>query len=98
MIVTKRCHHGYPLGLFFYSPFFVRFYGSQAGIDGDNTAVWIVGELRVFHIAPVIDTAGQLTVMVEEIPLSFILHDGLVGGPAQHGLQDPALIGEGAVG
>ena len=36
--------------------------------------------------------------MVEQIPLSLILHDAVVGGPTNDGLQNDTLIGEGAVG
>ena len=35
--------------------------------------------------------------MIEQIPLSLILYDRVVGGPSNDGLQDNTLIGEGAV-
>lgn len=41
---------------------------------------------------------GRHAVVVEKIPLAFILHDTVMGGPADHRLQDDTLIGERTIG
>ena len=43
-----------------------------------------------------VDAIWQLAIMIEEIPLSVILQDGMVRSPAKHGFQNPSLISEGA--
>ena len=54
-------------------------------------------ELRVFYAALVRDAAGELAVVVEEIPVVANLHNGVVRRPAEHRLHDASLVGEGAV-
>ena len=44
------------------------------------------------------DTIGWRTVVMEEIPLTFVLHDGVVCGPAYDRLEDDSLIAEWSVG
>lgn len=41
---------------------------------------------------------GQGGVVVEEVPLAFVLTNGVVGGPANYWGEDYAAVGEGAVG
>jgi hypothetical protein len=46
----------------------------------------------------VCDIVRGYTVVIAEIPLSLILYDGMVSGPAYDGVEDDALIAEWAIG
>ena len=45
-------------------------------------------QLGILHSSPVIDPAGHLTVMVEQVPIAVVLNNGMLSGPSDHRLQD----------
>ena len=63
----------------------------EHGLDG---SVFIVENLGKLYVSTMIDTLGDLAVMVEEIPFSVIFDDRMVCGPADNGFKYAALIGK----
>src|SRR4051812_38276313 len=69
----------------------------EIGIDGFNRSIGAVLQFRRFDIAQVCLPARELRVVVEQIPLSFELHDRVVIRPTQYGLEDLPPDREGTV-
>ena len=66
-------------------------------LDGLNGAVGVVVELCHLEGTEPRLVVGWHAVVVEEVPLALELGNGMVCGPAHHGGEDDALIGEGAL-
>ena len=64
---------------------------------GLDVALGIDGEGEDLDAAEPGGVVGGDAVVVEEIPLTLVLHDAVMGGPSHDGLEDDALIGEGSV-
>ena len=60
-------------------------------LDG---AVLIIEETLHLQGAEVGDIVRGNAVVIEQIPLSLVLHNRVMGGPAYNGLKDDTLIGE----
>lgn len=75
-----------------------RFYPPLLRFKGQNLPLIIIKYLPDLHIPQVVDALAQLAVVMEEPPAALELDDGMVRGPAQHGLQDPPCVREGAEG
>ncbi|KAI9163634.1 Sn1-specific diacylglycerol lipase beta [Paramyrothecium foliicola] len=71
---------------------------SPARRRGLDLALVVVEDLLDLDGAQVVDALAELAVVVEEVGPALELDDGVVGGPAQDGLEDAAAIGEGAEG
>src|SRR5690606_15060210 len=58
-------------------------------LDG---AVWIVGKFAHLHRAQVGLASRQDAVVVEKVPLAFELHDRVMRGPADDGIEDTPAV------
>lgn len=62
-----------------------------------NAAVIKVRQLSYFHIAQMGLAAGELRVVIEQVPLVVVFYDGVVVGPAEYRGEHYAFVGVGAV-
>ena len=66
--------------------------------DSCYVSVTVNIKLRVFYASLMGNTAGKLTVVVENIPFVIDLQNGVVSGPAENRLHYAAFVGKGPVG
>jgi hypothetical protein len=68
---------------------------SEIRVDRLDRAVFVVRELDgLIHISQVVHAVRDLRVVIEQVRLAAHFHDGMMVGPAKHGHQDGALVGE----
>ena len=67
----------------------------QLWLDG---TVCVIVQAFYLQRTQVRNAVGGYAVVMKQIPLSLELYNAVVGGPSYYGLQDNALIGEGAIG
>ncbi len=69
----------------------------KIGIHCLDAAVIVVNEFGHLDVPQMGFAARQLRVVVEQIPFTLVLHDGVVVGPAEYGGEDYAFVGVGAI-
>lgn len=65
--------------------------------DSDYFAIGVIFQFADFQTAEPCLSIGRHTVVVEQIPFSFILYNGMVRGPTHYRSEDDTLIGERSV-
>ena len=72
-------------------------YPGLLSVNSDYLSIGIVFQFANFQTAEPGLSVGRYTVVVEQIPLSFIFYDGMVCSPAHNRSKDNALISERSV-